>query len=157
MVNAARTPDAALADLIDGWYELVSARVAAAQGRVVKFIGDATLAVFPVEAADGAIDALRAMRHDAEAYFAARGWDSKLVVKAHAGTVIAGPFGAKGDKRFDVLGTEVNLTARLSSGGFAISPELFRKLSAAARTAFKKHTPAMTYIPIGDERPRERR
>jgi adenylate cyclase len=152
-VNAARTPDAALADLIDGWYERVVVRLEAAGGRVVKFIGDATLAVFPLERADAAVEALMAMRRDAESYFNTRGWDSKLVVKVHAGTVVAGPFGAQHDKRYDVLGTEVNVTARLVSTGFAMSPEAFRTLSPPARKAFKKHTPPVTYIPAGDARP----
>jgi adenylate cyclase len=152
-VNSARTPDADLATMMDGWYELAGARVTPAGGRIVKFIGDATLAVFPPEAADAAVEALLVMRRDAQAYFAARGWDSKLVVKLHAGTVIAGPFGAAGAKQFDVIGTEVNVTARLSSSGFAMSPEAFRKLSAPARKAFKKHTQPVTYIPAGDAHP----
>jgi class 3 adenylate cyclase len=153
-VNAARTPDVELAALMDGWYELADKRVTPAGGRIVKFIGDAMLAVFPVEAADAAVEALLAMRRDAASFFSARGWDSKLIVKMHAGTVVAGPFGAAADKRFDVIGTEVNVAATLVSRGFAMSPDVFRKLSAAARKAFKKHTPPQTYIPLADERPR---
>ena len=153
-VNSACTPDAALAELMDGWYERVGARVVPAGGRVVKFIGDATLAVFPLERADDAVEALQQMRRDAATYFASHGWrDSRLVVKLHAGTVIAGPFGVAQDKRFDVIGTEVNVTARLVSNGFAMSPEAFRKLSPEARKAYKRHTPPQTYIPSGDERP----
>jgi class 3 adenylate cyclase len=152
--NSARTPDAALAELMDGWYERVGARVVAAGGRVVKFIGDATLAVFPVERADEAVEALQQMRRDAAAYFSSHGWgDSKLVVKLHAGSVIAGPFGIAQGKSFDVIGCEVNVTARLVSSGFAMSPEAFRKLSPEARKAYKRHTPPQTYIPSGDERP----
>lgn len=153
MVNASRTPDAELAELMDGWYERVGARLKPAGGRVVKFIGDATLAVFPETGADAAVEALLALRHDSQTYFASRGWDSKLVVKLHLGTVVAGPFGVAGDKRFDVIGSEVNTAARLSSTGFAMSPEAFRKLSPPARKAFKKHTPPVTYIPLGDARP----
>jgi adenylate cyclase len=153
MVNASRTPDTELAELIDGWYDCVGRRIQSAGGRVVKFIGDATLAVFPEAAADAAVEALLALRHDSQTYFSSRGWDSRLVVKLHHGTVVAGPFGVGGDKRFDVIGSEVNTAARLTSNGFAMSPEAFRRLSPAARKAFKKHTPPVTYIPLGDARP----
>ena len=47
MVNSRRTPDAALAELLDGYYRHADGLVSAAGGRVVKFMGDAFLAVWP--------------------------------------------------------------------------------------------------------------
>jgi hypothetical protein len=37
----------------------------------------------------------------------------------------------------------------LKTQGFAITPEVFRKLTPETRKLFKKHTPPVTYIPIG--------
>ncbi|HEX7699887.1 MAG TPA: hypothetical protein VF403_04170, partial [Kofleriaceae bacterium] len=81
------------------------------------------------------------------------GWHSSLVVKLHAGDVVCGPFGPVGEKRFDVIGGEVNITARLPTRSFAISAEAFRALSKEGRARFKKHTLPVTYIPEGDRRP----
>ncbi len=71
----------------------------------------------------------------------------------HTGTVIAGPLGARGDKRFDVIGDTVNVAARLQTRSFAMSAEVFRLLSPEARKSFKKHTPPITYIPLDAAHP----
>jgi len=152
-VNAARTPDRELGDLMDAHYEHVGERLGAAGGRVVKFIGDATLAVFPAEQADAGVRALLELRRDVDAWFAARGWDSRLIVKVHFGSAAAGDYGVRGDKRYDLLGSAVNLCATLPSRGIALSPEAFRRLAPETRKAFQKHTPPMVYIPVGDPRP----
>ena len=52
-----------------------------------------------------------------------RGWESRLTVKAHFGPVVAGHFGVASDKRYDILGKTVNVTARLEATGAALSVE----------------------------------
>jgi adenylate cyclase len=151
--DAERTTDDRLAELLDQYYERVGDAAAAGGGTVVKLIGDGALLVFPTERADDAIAALLALRDSISTIFGADGWHSTLVVKVHAGDVTCGPFGPRDDKRFDVIGGEVNITARLPTRSFAISAEAFRELSKDARTAFKKHTLPITYIPIADRRP----
>jgi class 3 adenylate cyclase len=147
--GAERTDDTQLAELLDRYY--VGEAAAAGGGRLVKLIGDGALLVFPPEHADDAIDALLALRDDVATMFAA--WRSTLVVKVHAGDVVCGPFGPRGDKRFDVVGGEVNIAARLPTRDFAISAEAFRALSKPARTRFKKHMQPVTYLPAEDRRP----
>jgi class 3 adenylate cyclase len=149
-VQSARLDDAALAETMDAHYERVCARVDAAGGRVLKFIGDAALIVFPETAIDPGVEALLAMKEDADAWFAERGWECRLVIKAHFGSVIAGPYGGRSDKKLDVLGKAVNATAMLDSTGVALSAEAFRKLSPELRKRFKKHTPTISYIRTGD-------
>jgi class 3 adenylate cyclase len=149
--GAERTPDAQLAELLDRYYERIGAAATAGGGTLVKLIGDGALLVFPPEHADAAVGALLVLRDDVATLF--EGWHSTLVVRLHAGDVVCGPFGASGDKRFDVIGGEVNLTARLPTRSFALSAEAFRALSPAARVRFKKHTQPVTYIPIDDKRP----
>jgi class 3 adenylate cyclase len=138
--------DAQLADTMSAYYALVEEHVAARGGRVVKFIGDAALVVFPEEIADRGVDALLSLKSAADAFFEARGWPCRLIVKAHFGAVIAGDFAG----RYDVLGKEVNAAAMLDSLGVALSVEAFRKLSPELRQRFKKHTPTITYIRIED-------
>ncbi len=81
-----------------------------------------------------------------------RGWDCRLVVKAHFGPAVAGPFGAASDKRFDVIGKAVSTAATLDSTGVTLSVDAFRKLGPALRRRFKKHTTSVIYIRQEDPR-----
>lgn len=73
MVNSRSTPDAALADLLDGYYRQAEGLVSAAGGRVVKFMGDAFLAVWPEARAGDGVLALLALKRDIDAWWAAKG------------------------------------------------------------------------------------
>jgi class 3 adenylate cyclase len=150
MVQAGRVTDLELADTLDAFYERIAERAVSAGGTLVKFIGDAAMMVFPEDAVDPGVEALLHMKEETDAYFTARGWECRLVVKAHFGSVVAGPFGAANDKHLDVLGNAVNAAARLDSVGVAISADAFRKLSPSLRKRFKKHTPTITYIRAED-------
>jgi class 3 adenylate cyclase len=149
--GAERTPDDQLAERLDRYCDRIGEAATAGSGMLVKLIGDGALLVFPPEHADAAVDALLALRDDIATSF--DDWHATLVVRLHAGDVVCGPFGAPGDKRFDVIGSEVNVAARLPTRNFAISAEAFRTLSPAARARFKKHTLPVTYIPVDDKRP----
>ena len=81
-----------------------------------------------------------------DAFMADNKWECRLNVKAHFGTVIAGPYAG----RFDVLGKNVNAAAMLDSPGVALSVDAFRKLSPERRKRFKKHTAPVTYIRLED-------
>ena len=50
MVNSRSTPDATLAELLDGYYRHAEGLVSAAGGHVVKFMGDAFLGPFGTDA-----------------------------------------------------------------------------------------------------------
>jgi adenylate cyclase len=145
-----RTGDADLAEVIDGYYERVAAAISGAGGRMVKFIGDGGLAVFPEAAVDAGVTALLALKDQIDAWMASLGWDCRLEARAHFGTVVAGDYGGAGDKRFDVIGSEVNTAAMLDHAGLALSVAAFRKLSPELRTRFKKHTAPVTYIRTED-------
>src|SRR4029077_16767205 len=89
MVNSRSTPALTLAGLLDGYYRHAEGLVAAARGRVVKFMGDAFLAVWPEAQAGEGVAALPAVKRDIDAWWAARGWDSRVVIKAHFGRAAA--------------------------------------------------------------------
>jgi adenylate cyclase len=147
-----RTSDRDLAETIDAYYEHVEAAVGAGGGRVIKFMGDAALIVFPATGVDQGVETLLALKDSVDDLMSRRGWECRLVVKAHFGTVVAGPFGAAGDKGHDVIGKAVNVTAMLEATGVTLSVEAFRQLSPGMRARFKKHTPPITYIRIEDPR-----
>jgi class 3 adenylate cyclase len=141
-----RLDDMEVARVMGEYYTLAERAFSAANGRVVKFIGDATLAVFPVDAIDRGVQALLQFKPAADRFMEERGWDCRLVIKAHYGTVAAGDMGAGATSRFDVLGKSVSVAARLEGSGVVLSVEAFRQLGSETRHLFKKHTPPVTYI-----------
>src|SRR5262249_12981317 len=127
--------------------------IQSAGGTTVKFIGDAALAVFPEQAVDAGVRMLLELKPTVDRFMTEQGWECRLAVKIHFGNAIAGHFGPKGSKMFDVLGRAVNTAAVLESVGITLSAEAFRKLSPELRQSFKKHTAPITYIRLDDPRP----
>lgn len=151
-VQSQRVDDAELADAIDAYYEQVGAAVQAAGGRVVKFLGDGALIVFPEDGVDRGVESLLTLKDAVDGAMAARHWECRLAAKAHFGPAIAGPFGLIHDKRYDVLGKTVNTAAQLDSTGITLSVAAFRKLGPALRKRFRKHTAPIFYIRNEDPR-----
>ncbi len=148
-----RRSDLQVAEILDGFYSLVNQHIAKSGGKVVKFIFDAALIIFPENRADEGVRALMALKDRVDKWLKEEGWDSQLIIKAHFGTAVAGGFGLNGDKRFDVVGSAVSQAATLNATSIALSAAAFRKLSSETRRLFKKHTPPITYIPTDAPRP----
>jgi len=125
--------DLDVADMIDDYYDRVANAVQAAGGRVVKFIGDAALVVFPERAVDAGVGMLLDLVPKVGRHMGEHGWNCRVRAKVHFGEVIAGEFGSTGVARFDVMGREVNETALMQSDGIAISPTALAKMSANMR------------------------
>jgi adenylate cyclase len=150
MAQSQRSDDLDVAETLDAFYERASAAVRAGGGRVVKFMGDAALVVFPEAAVDRGVETLLALKNSVDELMVQRRWDCRLIVMAHFGTAIAGGYGEADDKRYDIIGKAVNITATLESTGVTLSAEAFRKLGPELRTRFKKHTPPISYIRVED-------
>ena len=107
--------------LLDRYFETMAGPVEDAGGQILKFIGDAMLAVFlvdergpekPCEQALGA--ALAALARLAELERTEPGWPSlKTGVALHLGEVMYGNIGARTRLDFTVIGPAVNETARV--------------------------------------------
>jgi len=135
-------------EFVSAYYEVVGDIVERDGGVIIKFIGDAGLVVYPGDNADQAVLHLRELKDKGDEWLQSYGADCRHIIKAHIGPVMCGPVGTKREKRFDVFGEAVMTAAVLKSNGFAITPQLFRKLSTDARKLLKKHTPPITYIPV---------
>ena len=153
MRHADKTEPRELLDTMAGYFALTGGIVQDAGGRLIKTIGDCGLVAFPAELVDPAVHALQAVQSRGDPWLAEHGLKSRAVVKLHLGPVAVGRVGAPGDERLDVYGKTVNVAATLPSEGFAMTPAVFRRLSPASRTAFKKHTPPISYIDAADARP----
>ncbi|MFI4995728.1 MAG: adenylate/guanylate cyclase domain-containing protein [Hyphomicrobiales bacterium] len=152
MAQSKRVSDADVAATLDAYYERVAAAAEEAGGRMVKFFGDGALMVFDEDEVDRGVQALMDLKDAVDSFMDDRGWDCRLTVKAHFGTAIAGPFGAPGAKRYDVIGKTVNTAATLDATGVTLSVAAFRKLDPELRRRFKKHTASVTYIRNEDPR-----
>ncbi len=117
-------------DWIAEFSERVGMAVAAAGGRVVKFIGDAALITFDEEKAKDGVQMLRDLKLSTAAWLASQDLPSELLVKAHIGTVAVGKIGVRGEKRHDIIGRAVNETALLKRGSFIMTPELRKRISS---------------------------
>jgi len=134
--------------VLSEYYELVGDIVEGAGGRVVKFMGDAGLIVFPEEKVEDGVLALRELQRRGDRWLIDRDSPCRHVIKIHFGEVVCGEVGTREEKRFDLFGRGVNTAALLKSNGFAMTSQTFRKLAPNTRKLFKKHTPPITYIPV---------
>lgn len=115
-----RYGDEAIVRALDGWLEMSVDAVDRHRGEVLKFMGDALLAIFPIEgddwrtAVDHALDAAAEL-HEGERR---RARDTNVPmysgVALHTGEVIYGNIGAPTRLDFTVIGSAVNITARIA-------------------------------------------
>ena len=135
---ASSQEDDRVAEMFQEFYRLAADRIQGAGGRIVKFIGDAGLAVFPKEAADKVVVALADLAAETRKHAAAHGFDTYLNINVHFGSMLEGTFGPPGLERYDVLGKTVNIAARLGRRGLTLSQQAFRCLGPETRERFGK-------------------
>jgi len=137
--------DVMIGNFLQQFYELAGKQIEQAGGRVVKFMGDAGLAVFPTDRVQDGVMALWALTQQARDLAGQHGIDTHLNVNVHVGPVLAGNFGPPSLPRFDVIGKTVNTAARLGRRGITLSAQAFRCLDPEARGHCEKITPPVTY------------
>lgn len=135
-----------LFNMLSDYYELIGDIVAESGGQVVKFIGDASLIAYPEENVNRGVRGLLEVQARGDVFWKEKGAACIHQISSHFGTVTCGPIGTRENKKFDLFGATVNTAATLPSHGFAMTPQVFRKLDAETRKLFKKHTPPITYI-----------
>jgi class 3 adenylate cyclase len=116
-------------------------------GRVVKYIGDASLLVFPEGSVEEAIRELVSMKREIESYFKAEHPGLAITFSAHVGEVII--VRLEPVEGLDILGDTVNRASRLGSrgrrGSFVISRDVYERLDGETRKRFQKAEPEVVY------------
>jgi adenylate cyclase len=138
--------DRDLFDRMAAYYEWVGDQVATTRGRVVKFMGDAALIVFPGEDLDSGITALLALKREGDRWLESRGISCVHRIKAHLGPVVCGAMGTRVEKHFDVIGETVSTAAMLESGGLSVTARVIEGLKPEIRALFEARTPSVTYF-----------
>ncbi len=134
----------AIAGVIDRFYTEASSILTASGGRVVKYLGDGCLAVFPADGAVEAVGAVEELGGRVRELAAELGLEMGMGANVHACTVAEGEFGA--DSTYDIIGAGVIHVFRMGGGpGIRISEPVYRKLPSDRRGAWTKHQPPATY------------
>jgi adenylate cyclase len=151
---ADRTPGPALIELLNRYFDCQVPAILAQGGEVLKYMGDAVLAIFPI-AGDAsavcraALAAALAFRAEVAKMNAATGDDPaahlRFGVALHVGDVLYGNVGGGNRLDFTAIGPAVNLAARLEK----LARDLGRAIIASG--AFAQACP-QEFIPLG-ERP----
>jgi adenylate cyclase len=118
-----RLPRDALIALLNGYFGRMCVAIEGAGGEVLKFIGDALLAVFPVTGDDTGLVCARALRAAGDAEAAIAAWNAERTgqgeagvdygIALHVGEVLYGNIGGENRLDFTVIGPAVNLAARI--------------------------------------------
>lgn len=132
-ISETRPLDAVI-ELLDRYFELTGSPVERHGGEILKFIGDAVLAIFPIEAAgeaDACVAALAAADEALSGVAATRhpeadgaGPAIRCGVALHLGEAMYGNIGTAGRLDFTVIGPAVNLVTRLEALNRELDPPL---------------------------------
>ena len=137
-IASRRVKDDALVEILEDYYSRLVDGLKPAGGRVVKFMGDGALVVFPADRLSQAARAVVMLKSEVDARFAKRSFATPLVARLHVGEVMAGALGPKGEKRYDVIGQVVNRAAAIrSSDGVSLTSDAFGRLDAKTQKLFK--------------------
>jgi adenylate cyclase len=109
-------------EMLDAYFDRVAGAVAARGGEVLKFIGDAILAIFPI-ALDPSTACQNALRAAEEALAALQGLNDEraprsplaIGVALHVGEVMYGNIGSRERLDFTVISSSVNETCRMEA------------------------------------------
>jgi len=125
MRNFARMSDRStpqqVIDALDDYFGAVAVPVQQAGGEVLKFIGDAVLAIVPVQgddpgpACDGLLTAALAALHNLQTVNKGRADPIRAGISLHLGQVLYGNIGAPTRLDFTVIGTAVNEATRIEA------------------------------------------
>lgn len=117
-----RLPPREVVVILDAYFEHVAAAIEGQGGEILKFIGDAVLAVFPVEAEDPEEPCRRALAAAEDVLAAAPAWSVRagaapmaLGIALHLGRVMYGNIGGRARLDFTAIGASVNEVCRVES------------------------------------------
>jgi len=136
-------PGADLVALLNAYFDCVGGAIEKAGGEILKFIGDAVLAIFPLTGSDSlpdvgrtAVAAALAAREGLGKLRAVPGGEAlDFGTALHVGDVHYGNIGTAGRLDFTVIGPTVNRTARIESLTSALGEPILVSAEVAAALA----------------------
>ncbi|MDJ0937729.1 MAG: adenylate/guanylate cyclase domain-containing protein [Kiloniellales bacterium] len=143
-VMSERLPRDELIALLNDYFEQMAAPVEAYGGEILKFIGDAILAIFPITdgmspqkacctAIDAALEALQGLDRLNETRRDEGQTPLRCGIALHKGDVMYGNIGAPGRLDFTVIGPAVNLVTRIEDKTRDLEPPIVFSHKVAER------------------------
>jgi class 3 adenylate cyclase len=134
----------AIAGVLDRFYAVAGRVVTERGGRVVKYLGDGCLVVFPPERAAVAVDSVEALADEVRGLAGQVQLDLELGANLHLCTAAEGRYESTGAE--DVVGVGVVHAFRIGGGpGVRISEPVYRKLPSDRRGRWAKYQPPSVY------------
>jgi class 3 adenylate cyclase len=137
--------DSEAVQFLDEFYTATGDLVGRSGGQVVKFMGDAGLAIYSPDCIEQSIEAMQDLSRVTQRLGEKWNMQLTLTVNMHVGPVSVGRFGTRDDKRLDIIGKTVNVAASFSNRGFSLTQQAYRCLSQEARNQFQKMTQPVIY------------
>lgn len=138
--------DAEVAAFLDRFYRACEVTTTELGGRIIKFMGDAVLAVFHPSHVGGAVAAAVTLQRVVKRLAEDVGLELDLGASVHLGAAVEGEFGSGSSRRRDVVGRTVNQTFLMGRGpGIRISEPVFRRLPSSERSPWTKNRPPVLY------------
>jgi len=138
--------DEEMAAFIQDYYVACEQTIVRRGGELIKFIGDACLAVFSTDLATNAVEAAVELQAAVAEISKHHQIPSALGANLHLSSAIEGEFGVGTGKRRDIIGRGVNQTFLLGRGaGIRISEPVYRALPSSARSPWNKYKPPAVY------------
>jgi adenylate cyclase len=111
--------------MLDGYFECIASAIEERQGEILKFIGDAVLAIFPFDGGNVINPSRRALSAAADGLERLSAWNAgresrgeapvKIGIALHVGEVMYGNIGGRKRLDFTVIGGAVNEASRIES------------------------------------------
>lgn len=118
-------------------------------GKIIKFIGDSGLIVFPKELVDEGVRAMIELQQRSKTFLQQVGL-THLYICCHYGEATIGPFGTRTSKYIDVLGHQVNklfITENTyGKNDFLVTEQAFQVLNSDTKKFFHKFSLPNIYI-----------
>ncbi len=108
-----RAPPEEVVEVLNGVFEALGREISRGGGEILKFIGDAVLAIFPYAEEAGAADAAARALEAARAGLARLPEGVRVGIGLHRGELVYGNIGASDRLDFTVIGTTVNTASRI--------------------------------------------
>jgi class 3 adenylate cyclase len=138
--------DDKMAAFIQNFYVECERVITKHEGVLIKFIGDACLAVFAPDQAKHAVDSVIELQSTVATLSKRYNLQLAMGANLHLSSAIEGPFGSASSQRHDIIGRGVNQTFLLGrGGGIRISEPVYRALPSSARSLWTKHKPPAVY------------
>jgi adenylate cyclase len=110
---SSRAPPEQVVEVLNTVFELLGREIARQGGEILKFIGDAVLAIFPYDDEAGAADAVGRALAAARAGLANLPDEVRVGIGLHRGELVYGNIGALDRLDFTVIGSTVNAASRI--------------------------------------------